>query len=151
MDYNQYGYSAQPSNIVSRAQTDIQGVRRVANIDEVYATSIPYGSRIMFMHHNEPYFYVKEGSAVETYKFEKVEPPKPENFVTRQEFDELRSMYESLVSQQQYAATAAVQRIATPTTTTVQPATIQPDQSNATIASNPELQGNSGASQATTM
>lgn len=130
MQYNPFGYSAyMPTNIPS-GTNDIQGVRWVASIDEVRAYSVPYG-RAMFMNNQDQIFYIKDQSGdIRVFKFEEIEQPKPENMVTRQEFEELKAKYESLIQQQSTANQ------------------FQPAQSNATNASNAELQWNTGASQA---
>lgn len=141
MQYNQpYGYPAQywPSNAMSGAQRDIQGVRWVSNINEVNSIPVPDGVKEMFMERTNPIFYIKDGSYISTFKFEKVEPPKPEDFVTRTEFDELRRKYESLVQ-------------STNATTIEQPVTTTAVQSAPVVTGYAELQGNPGTSQGSVM
>lgn len=84
-------------------QQGIAGVRFVSGIEEARSVGIPYGGRALFMDANEDVFYIKEtdwagASTIETYKFEKVEPPKPD-YVSRTEFEELKRAYESAVQQ----------------------------------------------------
>ncbi len=139
MNYNQpYGYPAYPTQM-SGAQNDIQGVRWVSNSNEVNSIPVPDGIKMMFMERENPIFYIKQGSSVDAFKFEKIEPPKPEDFVTRTEFDELRRKYESLV---QSASTNAVGQ---------QPVTTATVQSNAIATGCTELQGNSATSKGAVM
>lgn len=148
MPYNQfYGYPAyQPlmaaPNTYMSGANDILGVRWVSNIDEVKATSTPDGSIAMFMHSSQPYFYIKKGAEVSTFKFEKVEPPKPEDFVTRTEFEELRKQYESYIRAYPPTSATTIQQQSDQSTA------IQPNTNN---ANGQELYGNTTASQATTM
>lgn len=109
MPYNDFGgYSAHapfgtPAYIQS-GTNDIQGVNWVSSFDEVRAASVPFG-RKMFMENNEQIFHIKDSNgSIMSFKFEEIPQPTPANFVTRQEFDDLRSKYESLVQQQQAAA-----------------------------------------------
>lgn len=111
---NTYGYPAfmpgwQPPQ--QSGATDIQGVRWVSGIDEVNATTVPTGMRSMFMDQTKNVFYIKDGAAVKAFEFKEIKPPAPEDFVTRTEFEKLRSEYERLV-QQQNAATAVNQPVA---------------------------------------
>lgn len=132
MPYNPFGYPAYmaPNNIPS-GTNDIQGVRWVASIDEVRAFSVPYGIREIFMKQDEQVFYIKDYTGnIRMFTFEEVEQPKPENIVTRKEFEELKAKYESLIQQQSTANQ------------------FQSAQPVAVNASNAELPGNTGASQA---
>lgn len=125
MTYNQFS-PMYPYNIPS-GTNDIQGVRWVSSIDEVRATTVPFGRQI-FMNQDNDIFYIKDTSGnIRCFEYKETDPPVPENFVTRKEFDELRSKYEQLVQQQSANAN-------------------QP-QSVTDHARNAELSGNSGASQ----
>ncbi len=106
--YNQsYGYPAYP-DIQSGTTDNIQGVRRVSCIEEVYATSVPDGVRAMFMDGTKDMFYIKDGLSVRAFEFAEVAPMKPGDYVTKSEFEELKKQYEQLVQQQQrYAAASA--------------------------------------------
>lgn len=133
--YNPYMPFGTPGNIQS-GTNDIQGVRIVAGIEEVKAASVPYG-RSMFMNANEQIFYVKDTNGkIMTFKFEEVPEPTPENFVTKQELEkqlnDMRSYYESIISQQQPTASQPV---------------AQQYESIPNHGSNEELPGNTGASQ----
>ena len=135
MAYNDYGnpaYMPFGTPNIQSGTNDIQGVRRVANLDEVKAASVPYGFRCMFMHNTEPYIYIKDYTGnIRMYQCQEIEQPKPEDMAAR--LNELEAKYESLVRQ----------------TATQQPA-IQPTQyePNENYAGNAELSGNPGASQA---
>lgn len=94
-------YQPYPIYQPSPMQQGIAGVRFVGGEDEAKAVAIPYGTKALFMDANEDAFYIKEtdgagASTIEKYAFRKVEPEKPE-YVTREEFDELRRAYESTV------------------------------------------------------
>lgn len=133
MAYNEFG--GYPVNApfsgpgyIQSGTNDIQGVSWVSSIDEVRSASVPFG-RKMFMSSMDQIFYVKDSSgSIAAFKFEEIPLPTPENFVTRKEFDELRSKYESLVQQQ----SAAIQQSAQP---------------NAADADGQVVPGNTGASQ----
>lgn len=134
MDYN--GYGGYPVHTpfgtpgyIQSGTNDIQGVNWVSSIDEVRAASVPFGKKL-FMENNDQVFHVKDSNgSIQSFRFEEIPQPTPENFVTRKEFDDLRSKYESLVQQQQ---AAAVQ---------------QPAQSNAIDSANAAVSGYSGTSQ----
>lgn len=96
-------YQPYPVYQPSPMQQGIAGVRFVSGEDEAKSVAIPYGSKALFMDANEDAFYVKEtdmagASTVEKYTFQKVEPVE-EEYVTREEFDELRRAYESTLRQ----------------------------------------------------
>lgn len=77
--------------------SDIQGIRWVSSIEEVRAASVPWG-RAIFMDNTQDVFYIKSSNgSVSAYKFEAIQMPAPENFVTRQEFDDLKDKYEQLI------------------------------------------------------
>lgn len=125
MNYNQF--SPMYSQYIPSGTNDIQGVRWVSSIDEVRATTVPFGRQI-FMNQDIDIFYIKDTSGnIRCFEYTETEPPVPENFVTRKEFDELRSKYEQLVQQQSAS-------------------TNQP-QSVTNNAGNAELSGYTGASQ----
>lgn len=124
------GYPAYLQPTYQSGTNDIQGVCWVSGVDEVRATTVPFG-RQMFMHNDEPIFYIKSSNGtIEAFKFEETTIPTPENCVTREEFDELRSKYESIVQSIQQS----------------QPQQPQPSPSN---ASNAGIPGFSGTGQAT--
>lgn len=79
----------------------IAGVRFVGGIEEARSVPIPYGSRALLMDAGSDVFYVKStdqagASTIEAYRFERIEPEERE-YVTREEFEELRRAYESVV------------------------------------------------------
>lgn len=117
-------------NSYKSGTNDIQGVHWVSSIDEARYASVPFG-RAMFMNSNVQEFYIKEAmsGSIRVFKFEEVEIPKPEDFVTKAEFEDLRRKYEQLVQQQQPTATATA------------------TESNVDTASNAIIQGDSSASQ----
>lgn len=127
MQYNGYNQGYPMSNTQG-----ISGVTLVTSIDEVRST--PTFGRQLFMNRDEQIFYVKENDgSIRCFSFEEVPPPSSENYVTRQEFDELRSKYEQLI--QSTAAAAAQQQQLV-------------QQPNAGNADGSQLQWNSGAGQA---
>ena len=133
MPYNPYSPSY-PYNIQS-GTTDLQGVTWVNSLIEVEATRVPYGKQI-FMDRNNPYFYVKDYTGViKCFKFEEVPLPSqnPDNYVTKEEFDQLRMQYEQLVS-------------TVSATTATQPA--EPAQPYVDHAADVAVPGDTGASQA---
>lgn len=129
MAYNPFGYPASNQYIPS-GTSDITGVRWVASIDEVNAASIPWGSQI-FMDQNRDVFYIKSQSGqIRSFSFEEIEPPKPETYVTRSEYEDLRSKYEQLV--RELDSEPVVQHV----------------ESDAGNAADAQLYGNPGAGQA---
>lgn len=132
MSYNMFGYPMYPN--IQSGTNDIQGVRWVASIEEVRAASVPYG-KSLFMDNNQDVFYVKDSNgSVKSFSFKEIPQPTPENFVTRQEFDDLRSKYEQLVQSTQQPITG--QQI------------VQPD---ANSSNDESVQWQPGASQAGAM
>lgn len=126
---NYAGFPAYP-NTYQSGTNDITGVCWVSGVDEVRATSVPFG-RQLFMNNAQDIFYIKgSNGAIKAFKFEEIQLPTPENLVTRAEFDELRSKYEQLVQSTQRSQQ-------------------QQPQSYADNAGNAEFPGNPGASQAT--
>lgn len=103
-----------PANIQSGTNDNIQGVRWVANIEEVRASSVPYGYRSLFLDNNNPIMYLKDYNGnVRQFSIKEIEQPKPENFVTKQELEEVKRSYESIIDE--FRATIA-QYTAQPTT-----------------------------------
>lgn len=154
MPYNQpYGYPGYAMNIPSGTADTINGVPQVSSIDEVRAASVPYGVTIFMTDHDV--FYAKNSQGlIKAFKFEEVPIPSndPQNFVTREEFDNLRRQYEQLT--QQYATATATPIAAQPianTATTQYDSTagtagiVQPNSQNGmdTTASEP-ISGYSG-------
>ena len=134
MPYNPYGNPGYPAPYIPSGTADIAGVTWVSSFDEARNAIVPYGKQL-FMHSDDKQFYVKDRSgAIKAFKFEEIPLPSndPSNFVTKQEFEELRRQYESLVQQQSGTITAS-------------PNISEPIAINATDAT---IQGNTGASQA---
>lgn len=106
---------------------DIQGVRFVNGIEEAKNCTIPFGTKVLLMDKNVDRFYIKETdstgvSTVSEYEFKKVEAVAPQEYVTKQEFDQL-----SFQLKEQYEST--IQRIeqlnqSTPVAPRVDPANI---------------------------
>lgn len=132
MSYNPYGIQGIPSYMQSGTTDFIQGVPWVSSVDEVRSASVFYG-RQMFIDKNNNVFYIKDTMGqIKAFAFEEVPVPgqaviDPSKYVTKEEFDELRSQYEQLIQQQSA------------------PVTIQSDANNAADATIP---GDSGTSQA---
>lgn len=63
--------------------------------------NLPNGETLL-MDEDEPIFYVRsaDGKKLTAYRFEEIEPPAPAGYVKQEQYDELRSKYESLVSRQ---------------------------------------------------
>lgn len=93
--------------------SDLQGVIFVDGIEEAKSYSIPFGSRMLFMDKNEDVFYIRDvnfngAEVVSTYRFERVEPPKPPEYVTKSDLEdfmnkvlsELRGHNESAISEE---------------------------------------------------
>ncbi len=132
MQYNGFGYQAYSN--MSSTQDDISGVRLVSSIDEVRAASV-FG-RQLFMHRDEDMFYVKDqNGSIRCFSFEEVQSPPAGDYVTRKEFDELRSRYEQLI--RSAAATPQQQQLVP-----------EPDAGN---ANGSQLQWNAGAGQASVL
>lgn len=108
MAYNPYGFTGAPSYIPS-GSTDIQGVPVVSSVDEVRSASVLYG-RQMFMDLNTDSFYIKDTmGSIKAYSFKEIPVPgqtiiDPSQYVTKEEFDELRSKYEQLIESKQPTA-----------------------------------------------
>lgn len=96
------------------AGPQIEGVRWVSGIDEVNGTVIGFGKAAVFMFSNENAFAIKsvDPTGVPTVKvFDFTERPPanqtvldPGQYVTKEEFDELRRKYEQLAQQPAAAA-----------------------------------------------
>lgn len=102
----QYGLGY-PNNIQS-GTTGYSGISEVSSLDEVKAASVPFGVHI-YMSNSSNTFYAKNTQGViKAFKFEEMPMPSnnPENFVTREEFDDLRRQYEQLAQQHATSATA---------------------------------------------
>lgn len=99
MPYTGYGYPGSPN--ISSGTTDITGVPWVSSVDEVRSAQIPFGyNRQIFFDYNSNMFYMKWSSGqIRAFSFEEVQLPStnPANFVSRSEFNDLRSKYEQLV------------------------------------------------------
>lgn len=114
--YNQqYGYPSYLPGFgnpeITSGTSDIQGVRWVSSLEEVKAASVPFG-RSIFMESQENRFHIKDSNgSIRSFTFEEIPQPTPDNFVTRQEFEDLRRKYESVIQQQ---SAATVQQPAQP-------------------------------------
>lgn len=135
MAYNPYGYQGTPN--IPSGTNDIQGAPWVSSIDEVRAASVFYGRQI-FMDQNEQIFYIKSHSGeIKAFKFEEIPTSTTvdmSNYVTKEQFEDLRMKYEQLIQQQ--STTAAVNE--------------QP-QSNGNYATNETVPGYTGTSQGTVL
>lgn len=82
------------------------GIRFVRNIQEANSCLIPPGTQAIFMDQNVDKFYLKETdynnfSTVTEYEFKKVEYPKNDEFITKEEFEKWKEQYESIIRQVQ--------------------------------------------------
>lgn len=82
------------------------GIRFVRNIQEANNCLIPPGTQAIFMDQNVDKFYLKETdynnfSTVTEYEFKKVEYPKNDEFITKEEFEKWKEQYESIIQQVQ--------------------------------------------------
>lgn len=95
---------------VAQGQQVIQGVRFVSGIEEAKNCTIPLGSKALLMDKEKDRFYLKETdvtgvSTVSEFEFKKVEAEAPQEYVTRQEFEQfstqlsaqLKEQYESVI------------------------------------------------------
>lgn len=76
---------------------EITGVRRVKGMEGARACSAPPGSRVMLMDSDDDVFYIVgtgyDGvSTVDAFRFERMEPDAPAEYVTRDEFNRLVEM-----------------------------------------------------------
>ena len=76
-------------------QQGIQGVRFVNGIEEAKNCTIPLGSKALRMDKEKDRFYLKETDAtgvstVSEFEFKKVEAEAPQEYVTRQEFEQFQ-------------------------------------------------------------
>lgn len=94
----------------------IQGVRAVTGVDEARAAPVPLGSAAMFMDAEKDLLYLKSVDAygvpsVTTYRYERVEPEPPKEYVTAEQLNaalgEIRSQYELIVGKLAEAPAAA--------------------------------------------
>ncbi len=110
MNYNFYGFPGMPmANNIQSGTSDIQGVPGVSSINEVYSASVPYGKQI-FMDRNQYVFYLKDYTGnIKAFSFKEIPVPgvgpNMENYVTREEFDNLRNKYEQLINTDANATT----------------------------------------------
>jgi len=87
-------------------------VRFVSSIEEARASIVPYGFRALMLDSNKDSFYIKQqepdGSvSVTEYAFTKVEPPKPVEYATKDDIDEIRGLLNELVAERQSNAADA--------------------------------------------
>lgn len=87
------------------------GIRFVNNIQEVNNCWLVPGTQAIFMDRNKDRFYLKEtdfnGFSITTeYEFKKVEYPQEEsnNYITKEEFEQWKEKYESIIQQIESAA-----------------------------------------------
>ncbi len=124
---------------------DLQGVRWVAGMEEVKAASVPFG-RSIFMERNNDIFYVKDTNGnIRSFKYKEIPQPTPENFVTRQEFDDLRNKYEQLIQSNTATTQPTTQQPVIQQPTPQQPITVQP------AGSDENVQWDTGTGEATVL
>lgn len=105
-----YGFGY-PSNIQSGTTSGYSGVTEVSSLDEVRAASVPFGVAIYMMNNGNMFYAKNTQGMIKAFKFEEIPIPSndPQNFVTREEFDKLRSQYDQLIAQQHATATTTIQ------------------------------------------
>lgn len=75
----------------------------VSGFEEARNYPVMFGSSELLMDNNRDVFYVKSVDAlgkqmVSSYKFEKIENDNPENYVSKQQFDELAGKIDALIA-----------------------------------------------------
>lgn len=110
MPYPNFSYPGYPSTIPS-GTADTLGISWVTSLDEVRGHNVPFGQHI-FMDRNSDIFYAKNPQGeIKAFKFQETPLPgtmQPGDYVTKQEFEDLRNKYEQLIQQQSVATTTAV-------------------------------------------
>lgn len=76
----------------SSLHSSLSGVQFVNGIDEVNSLSVPFGLSALFMDKNKDTFYIKRVdnagiTSVEEYEFQRVMPPAPPEYVTKDDFN----------------------------------------------------------------
>ena len=94
------------------------GIKFVNGIQEVNNYWLVPGTQAIFMDRNKDRFYLKEtdfnGFSVTTeYEFKKVEYPQenPSNYITKEEFEQWKEKYESIIQQIESAANTSAASI----------------------------------------
>lgn len=90
---------------VAQGQQVIQGVRFVSGIEEVKNCAIPLGSKALLMDKEKDRFYLKETdvtgvSTVSEFEFKKVEAEARQEYITRQEFEQLSAQLSAQLKEQ---------------------------------------------------
>lgn len=112
MQYNQFGGFGYPQNI-QPGTTGYSGISEASSIDEVKATSVPYGVSLFMMRDGNIFYAKNSQGIIKCFKYEELPMPSndPQNFVSRAEFNELKEKYDELIARQYGAATTAAQPI----------------------------------------
>ncbi len=90
---------------VAQGQQVIQGVRFVSGIEEAKNCTIPLGSKALLMDKEKDRFYLKETdvtgvSTVSEFEFKKVEAEARQEYITRQEFEQLSAQLSAQLKEQ---------------------------------------------------
>lgn len=90
---------------MQQSQQGIQGVRFVSGIEEAKNCTIPLGSKALLMDKEKDRFYLKETditgvSTVSEFEFKKVEAEAPQEYVTRQEFEQFSAQLSAQLKEQ---------------------------------------------------
>lgn len=90
---------------VAQGQQVIQGVRFVSGIEEAKNCMIPLGSKALLMDKEKDRFYLKETdvtgvSTVSEFEFKKVEAEARQEYITRQEFEQLSAQLSAQLKEQ---------------------------------------------------
>ena len=98
--YGNPGFTTLP--YIPSGTADIAGVTWVSGLQEVQSAIVPYGKQL-YMQRDQDIFYVKDHTgSLKAFRFQEIPLPSndPSNYVTKQEFDELKAKYEQLIQQQ---------------------------------------------------
>lgn len=90
---------------MTQGQQAIQGVRFVSGIEEAKNCTIPLGSKALLMDKEQDRFYLKETdmagvSTVSEFEFKKVEAAARQEYITRQEFEQLSAQLSAQLKEQ---------------------------------------------------
>lgn len=78
-------------------------ITTVSGFEEARNYPVMFGSSELLMDNNRDVFYVKSVDTlgkqmISSYKFEKIENDSPENYVSKQQFDELAGKIDALIA-----------------------------------------------------
>lgn len=104
--WNQYPYNTQPYYAAPmnpqpayqppQPQQSGDGIKFVDGIKKAEEYPVAPGNAVVLMDKNEPVFYIKDASGVKIYDYTERQAPKQPEYVTKEEFDELKKLLEDL-------------------------------------------------------